>query len=275
MELTAIHALRLRNWRQTPDTKLPDHEAAPEFIDHLGLVTLFDASPEVPNLYHAHMGDPHAKTDSSHDSPAGDVYTWRWKLGWKAVALYSTLVRGRPTYVSWQLLPAVLRLWRDARPPGEIYRAGELSQDAWRVAKALEDAQGTLSTGDLRVAAGFPTGKEHRAAYLKAVEELESRMLLAKVFSSDEKDMGMYHSLVSFRYPDHVAAAEKLTRDTAVDQLLAAYLPNAVYALPKLLSKHLRLPEAEVIAGLSRVGAQPVALPGQKDACYVTEGAFP
>ena len=39
------------------------------------------------------------------DSPAGEVYVWRWALGRKEVAFYSAIVRKRPTWVSWTLLP--------------------------------------------------------------------------------------------------------------------------------------------------------------------------
>lgn len=98
-----------------------------------------------------------------------------------------------------------------------------MSEGARRIAAALASAGGVLSTGELRRAADFPTGKAERAAYLRAVAELDGRLLLAKVFSPD--DLDMRHALVRARYPEAVARAARLTRDEALDRFLAAYLP--------------------------------------------------
>src|SRR5579875_3232924 len=156
---------------------------AVELIERAGIVTLFPASPEAPNLFHAYMGDPTARTDSGHDSPSGEVYTWRWVLGRREAAFYSVLVRARPTLVSWAMLPAVLRLWGEMRTRDELYGLGAISPAAYRIAQALDEAGGVMSTGELRQAARCPTGKAERAAYLKAVDELDRCLLLAKVFT--------------------------------------------------------------------------------------------
>lgn len=265
---------RLRNWRQTLDTRLPGPEQAPDFIERLGLATLFPASPEIPNLYHAHMGDPEAATDSSHSSPSGDVYGWRWTLGRAEAAFYGAIVRNRPTWVSWSLLPAILRLRGESREPQALYETGELSADALRIADALSNAYGVLSTGDLREAAGFPTGKAQRTAYLKAVDELDTRLLLAKVFSPD--DLEMRHALVRFRYPEHVRRAAGMSRAAALEAFLGVYLPAAVFAAPAVLARHLRLPASELREGLERLAragaVERAAVPGYKDACFVWRG---
>jgi hypothetical protein len=112
-----------------------------------------------------------------------------------------------------------------------------------------------LSTADLRRQAGFPTGKPQRAAYLKAVQELDSRLLLAKVFSPGGDETDMHHALVRTRYPKHATAAERLTRDAALDIFLTTYLASSVYAVPATLAKHLKLPEAELRSGLDRLVA--------------------
>ncbi len=218
------------------------------------------------------MGDPEARTDSGHDTPSGEVYGWRWALGKRDAAFYTALVRGRPTWVSWPLLPAVIRLRGELRPPEELYAAGELSADALRIARALQGTGGALSTGALREAAGFPTGKPQRAAYLKAVAELDTRLLLAKVFSPDEDDLDMGHALVAARHPEQVAAAGRLSREAALERVLRAYLPAAVYAVPAPLARGLKLPERELRAALdclAEAGAATTApIPGQKGMCY-------
>ena len=270
-ELRQVEARRRERWCQTPETRVAGPEEATRLIERVGIATLFPASPEVPNLFHAYVGDPGAQTSSQWDSPSGHVYGWRWALGRREAAFYSALVRGRPTWISWALFPAMLRLCGEPRTPDELYDTGELSGEAYRIAQALDAAGGVLSTGELRRQAGFPTGKAQRAAYLKAVDELDNRLLLAKVFSADDDDMR--HALVRARYPEHVARAEQMTRVDAMDAFLTTYLPAAVYAVPAVLAKHLKLPEAELRAGLDRLAnagrVTTLALPEQKGMCYL------
>lgn len=269
-----LYRLRLERWSQTPQTRIPDSLHAATMINRVGLATLYPASPEIPNLFHGYMGTHDAPTDSGHDSPSGHVYGWRWDLGRAEAAFYTAVVRRRPTWVSWALLPAVIRLLGEPRTPDELYDLGAISADAYRIAQVLEGAESALSTSELRREAGFPVGKERRAAYLKAVDELETRLLLAKVFSVD--DLDMRHALVSVRYPEHGEAAEQMTREEALDHFLATYVPHAVYAAPARLAKHLGLPERELRAGLEQLKAtgrvSVVALPFEATPCYVWEG---
>jgi hypothetical protein len=271
----ALLTKRLEHWCQTPERCIPDPGAAAALIERVGIATLFPVSREIPNLFHASLGDPDAKTDSGHDSPSGEVYSWRWTLGRREAGFYSAIVRNRPTWVRWSLVPAVLRLRGELRDPSEIHDAGELSRNALRIVEALEASGGTLNTGALRRAAGFPIGKEHRASYLKAVDELDTRLLLAKVFSTDDDEM--YHALVRTRYPAHVAAAEAMTREDALVQLLATYLPHAVYAVPTILTKDLRLPEPYLRAAFDRLvasgHARAITLPNQRGDCYLWTGS--
>jgi hypothetical protein len=184
------------------------------------------------------------------------------------------LVRKRPTFVSWRLLPAALRLFADLRMPDELYDSGVISLAAYRITQALDAAGGALTTGELRAAAGFPAGREQRTAYLKAVEELDTRLLLAKFFIPGDDDA--HHALLYLRYRKYVDAAERLTREEALDQLLRVYLASAVYAAPTILARHLRLEEAELCAGLDRLVAAGQAdkrtLLGYKGDCYLWAG---
>jgi hypothetical protein len=273
----AMQALSLRRrerWAQTPQTRTPTPEAAIPLIERLGVVTLYPLSPELPDLLHAYVGnDTERAVLPSWDSPMGDVYTWRWTLGRQSAAFYSAFLRGRPTWVSWALLPAVLRLRGELRTPDELYDARVISADAYRIAHVLDEASEPLPTGELRQRAGFPTGKPQRAAYLRAIAELETRLLLAKVFPADGEGENMHHALVANLYRQHIQQAEQLTREAAFDALLASYLPNAVYAVPKVLARQFGLPEAELRAALDRQvasgNAKPVTLPEQVGVCYL------
>jgi hypothetical protein len=262
---------RLERWGQTPATRLAGAHDAPAMIDRLGMTTLFPASPQIPNLFQAYQGDPSAAVDSAHDSPSGEVYGWRWPLGRSEAAFYATVVRNRPTWVSWSLTPAILRLRGEMRTADQLYRSGEISSGARRIAEALERAGGVLSTGELRRQARFPTGKPNRAAYLKAMDELDRRLLVAKVFAADSTDMS--HALVQTRYPEMTVAAERLSRTDALEQILDVYLPHAVYVVPPTLARHLGLPEAELRSALEGFVAAgrlaPAQLDGTRGTCYV------
>lgn len=271
----AVIARRLSQWCQTPETHIPDPPAAAALIQRVGIATLYPVSPEVPNLFHAYLGDPDAKTDSAWDTPSGHVYAWRWDLGRMDAGFYTAIVRGRPTFVSWALLPALLRLRGELRTSDELYDAGALSDNAYRIVRALEASDGgILGTGELRKAANFPTGKEHRAAYLKAVEELDTRLILAKVFSPDDTEMR--HTLVATHYRRYVDDAEAVSENDALDQLLLTYLPQAVYLVPIAFAKHLKLPLQLLRTALERLVARNLlrvdTLSGQEGNVYVWSG---
>ena len=275
-DLGGLRAERLRRWHQTPETRIAGPDESLPLIERAGVVTLFPASPEVPNLFHAYMGDPEAKTEAEWDTTSGEVYTWRWLLGRREVAFYGVLVRGRPTWISWDLLPSVLCLCGERRMPDELFDSGVISADAYRLASALDDAGGVLSTAELRKAAGFEKGREARQAYLKAVGELDARLLLGKTFASAASggagEEAMSHALVPARYRDQARAADQLTRQQAMESLLLRYVPQAVYIVPNVFARHMKLPEAEVVAGCERLlkveHLRMASVPGVKGAVY-------
>jgi len=190
------------------------------------------------------MSEPKAKVDPSWDSPSGLVYTWRWDLGRAATAFYGALVLKKPTWVSWEVLPFVLGFAMERRDPEDLYADGLMSHDAIRIVGAFEGTSGVLSTKELRQKAGFPTGKPQRAAYLKAVEELDSRLLLAKTFDTEGEGDEMSHALVSIKYEVQVNHAKSVTVVEALQAFLLRYLPQAVLVDTKVLAKHLRLQPA-------------------------------
>ena len=277
-----VQQLRDERWCYTPATRLTSWTGAPALIDRAGLATLFPASPEVADLYAGFVG-PGVPTDSGHSTPSGDVYGWRWELGRRDVAFYGTVVRGKPTWVAWDLLPALLRLRGDLRSAGEQPATGSLSLDAQRIVDALAGNGGTLTTGDLRRTAGFETGRERRAAYLRAIAELDRRLLIGRSFGpiDDPDDHDMRQTLVVTRYPDAIAAASELDADAALRQLLTRYLSAAVFVRPSILARHLGLDRADTeraLAGLATDGlARRVRFEGEKDDSFVlaTDGTFP
>jgi len=68
-------------------------------------------------------------------------------------------------------------------------------------------------------------------------------------------------------------AADRLTREEALATFLKSYLPAAVYALPSVLARHLKLQETELRESLERLveesHAERAFLPGQKGHSYI------
>lgn len=245
---------RERNWRQDGVGRLETSADAIPFIQEVGMATLYGASSEVPSLYQAHMGDPNPPTFATWDSPAGFVYTWRWELGRPHIAWYGTLVAKKPTWVTFDLLPSVLGALAERRTPQELYEAGELSDDSRRVALAFVGTDGVLSTAQLRDRAGFPKGKESRAAYLKAVEELDLKLFLAKRFLGDgEEDTEMSHAWVPTHYGEAWDAGLSLDPEAALATVLDRLLRTAAYLDPKPLSRHLRVSPARLDTAFGRL----------------------
>ncbi len=251
-------ANRSEGWGLDPAHRLAGVDDAPGLIAQAGLVTHYPVSPEFADLFHAWQG-PDAEMESGWDTPTGHLYTWRWELGRHDVAFYGTAVRGKPTWLVWDLLPVLLALRGDTRPPAAQHADGLLSDDAFRVAEALETNGGTLTTPDLRRAAGFETGKDRRAAYLRAVAELDRRLLIGRTFGppDDSDDLDMRQTLIASRYPDAVAEADDLDPDDALRTLLMRYLGAAAFIRPIVFARHLGLDRPAVesaLAGLVQDG---------------------
>src|SRR5471030_560405 len=200
MELQAIKRMRLASWCQDGENRVPDPAAAIKFVNRHGLTTHYAPSPEAPNLFWAYMSEASAKAEAKWDSPSGHVYGWRWDLGRADAAFYGALVAKKPTWIAWPILPLVLGFAMDRNDPEAQYADGLLSNEAIRIVRAFEGSSGTLSTKELRQRAGFPTGKAERAAYLRGVEELDSRLFLAKTFDVGGEGDDMSHSLVRVKF---------------------------------------------------------------------------
>jgi len=255
IDVGQLKAKRLAKWHLDGKSRIPGPREAVQFIEEMGVCTLFATSPEFPNLYQAHMGDANAKTQASWDSPAGHVYTWRWDIGRPHSAFYAAIVAGKPTWVSWETLPYLLAARMEMRTPDELYDAGLISERAYKLACAFDDTDGVLSTRELRERGGFPTGKESRAQYLKALGELEALLLVANRFSENGADDDMNHAMVDYHYRDFAERARAIGPDAGLVGLLERYLPSAVFIEPKTFARHLRLGPDALEAAVSELVA--------------------
>lgn len=269
--LARLEDARLRSWCQTQESRLATPDSAQTFIDRAGIATLYPASAEIPNLFHAYTGDPSSTTDAGHDTPSGRVYAWRWELGSREVGYFGEVVRKRPTWVSRRLLPALLRLRADPRVPRRLYEAGGISTGALRIAEALQSAGEPVSTGELRRLAGFPNGTEQRKTFLKAVAELDSLLITTRAFSSATTDT--FYCLTELTYPDAARQSMSMSIEEGIRAFLQMYLSSALYIRPQTVAKHLGISKQDLLTVLEELELQgqveKVEPSGRDEAVYI------
>jgi hypothetical protein len=263
VNLETLEKHRLRNWRQDGTNSIPNPEAAVDFVNQVGVCPLYKASSEFPNLFQSYVGDPNAKADSGWDTASGEVYSWRWKIGKTDSAFYAAIVGRKPTWVSWPMLPFCLAALMERRTPDELFDLGLISVNAHKIASVLDDAGGVLSTKELRAQAGFPTGKENRNAYLKAVGELESFVLLAKKMAPGEDSDDMSHALIPSFYRAQTDKALAMSQHDGLNELVRVYIKFAAYLKPIAFAKSLKLPKEVVLETLPELGLKQIEDQGQ------------
>ena len=218
---------------------------------------MYPVSPEIADLFHAHVGDPDAKTEMKWDSPSGRVYSWRWEIGRDNKAFYATVIRKRPTFVTWPLVPSILRLMAELRTPDELFDFGVISNDAYRIAQVLDGVAEPLNTAQIREKAGFNRGsKEQSNAYHKGLAELENRLLVTTEFGTSDGEGSKHHGLMFERRPDDVRSASELSFEQALDTVMEAYAPAARYVNIKVLARHLGIAQADIRGSCERLATQ-------------------
>ncbi len=158
---------RARRWWLTK-RKVGSLDRAGAFVRDVGFSLLFPNKGVVlPTLYEACSDRPLVDPVTGNWSPEADR-VWRWKdeLPLRGLAWYGHFVRGRPSFLSPELLAD---LYPHAGRPDDFEEAG-LSPTAYRIARIVYRS-GPQSTGALREALDVD-GRRASDAFFKAVSEL-------------------------------------------------------------------------------------------------------
>jgi winged helix DNA-binding protein len=178
---------------------------------------------------------------------------WGWMWGWKDELpeekrlYYGVLLARKPTFVSLKLLPTFYATFGRAGEPGDHMddvRAGRLSDVARRIIEFLA-ANGETQTKRMRAELGI-TSKEGRAAYAKAIDEVQRLMYVARVRAVGEfrEDYNYTYDLFVHRYPETVRAAERISSADATLALLSRTLELAGAVTEKQLARLFEWDEA-------------------------------
>jgi hypothetical protein len=188
------------------------------FIDALGFCFAFTGGPSgLPGLF-----------DVLATRSVDRMWSWAWQ--WKddlvirRCAYYGKVIRRKPSYVSLTLLPAFYALSGNIGEPDDhlqAYREGRLSLLA-RVVYERILSDGPVSTWTLRRL--FVARGESGARFHRALDDLQERLLVAKVGEMEEWRQGFIWDAFHRWMPEVVAAAGSLTSQDAADQVLRRYL---------------------------------------------------
>jgi hypothetical protein len=221
----------------------------------------------VASLYVAVCGrrNPRRPKHTHHDPEI--ILTWNLKNSLPAQRLvyYGKLVKGRPTLVSLDLLPAFCALIRAGKGSGDYivdFRHGRMTRAAVLILEALHE-RGPLPTPDLRKMAAMH-GAERKAEFNRAMAELQQGLWIAKVEEVYDPDFYYRWDLLDNWLPDPLAAARDLSREVAVTRLLSVYLRSAAAAQGSFLAGLFGLSPAEVAAGLAALEASGCVRQGQR-----------
>jgi hypothetical protein len=175
---------RARRWWLTK-RKVGTIERAGAFVRDVGFSLLFPNKGVVlPTLYEASSDRPLVDAVTGGWSPEADrVWAWKDELPHRGLAWYGHFVRGRPSFLSPELLAD---LYPRAGRPEDLEDAG-LSPTAYRIARIVLRS-GPQSTGALREALDVE-GRKASDAFFKAVSEL-GRALVTTHFGVEEEGAG-------------------------------------------------------------------------------------
>jgi hypothetical protein len=153
-------------------------------------------------------------------------WAWQWKdeLPTTRRLHYGKVIRRKPTYISLTMLPAFYALSGNVGEPDDhlqAYREGRLSA----LAKALYEqvlAEGPVSTWTLR--RRFVPRGESGSRFHRALDDLQERLLIAKVAEEEEWRNGFIWDVFHRWMPDVVRAAGKLSNEAAATNILERYI---------------------------------------------------
>ena len=213
-------------------------------------------------------GDAQIPACFDHLSTTDVGRKWGWMWGWKdelaeeKKLYYGMLLARKPTFVSLKMLPTFYATFGRAGEADDHLddvRAGRLSDVARRIIDFLAQ-NGETQTKRMRVELGI-TSKEGRAAYGKAIDEVQRLMYVARVRAVGEfrEDYNYTYDLFVRRYAEIVKAAERLASADATAMLLERTLTLAGAVTEKQVLRLFEWDEAVAARAIARLeGARKV-----------------
>ncbi len=254
-----VEAWRDRTFRRLPQLRVRGERSAVRFVNDIGFCfTLSHFDLPVASLYVAVCGrrNPRWPRHTHHDPEIGLTWDLKDRLPAKRLTYYGKLVRGKPTLVSLDLLPAFCVLIRDGKGSGDYildYRQGRMSRAAVAILEALHETS-PLTTPEIRKAVALRE-PERAAEFGWAMAELQRGLWIVKMEEVYEPDFFYRWDLLDHWLPAQIEASRHLARDQAVTQIVATYLRSAAATQPRFLVGLFGLAPGEIEAALKSLEA--------------------
>lgn len=198
-------------------------------LERVGLATILPAKDGLlPCLLWEARGDRERR--EVWDQAMDRVWSWKDDLPSAKVAWLGRLLEDRVVLLHRRLLAPFIA-WRGRPQVEELYEEGLLSREAFRVWRAVEQADGPLGRTPLRRLSGL-SAREDAGRFDRACRDLERRLLLTRAGRSPGPcgwDANSY-ALVERWFPEQWEASrgwERSAAGAAVKQALELAAPEA------------------------------------------------
>ena len=253
----ALEAQRDRRFRRTAALRVRNERQALAFVEDVGFCSTFYCFPEgVPCLWEAVAGRPRPRWPrrSHHDAAIGRTWELKDTLPARQRVYYGKLLKGRPLLVALDVFPAFYALVRGrqrARDYRTEYEAGHMSQTAHRLMEALV-REHPQYTRDLR-ANTFMLGPHRTREFERAMAELQQGLWIVKTEERYEPTFSYRWDLLEAWLPETVAAGRRVSRERALEHLIARYARAAIFTRERLLQRLFSCPAADVARAVGRL----------------------
>ena len=252
-----IERRRDRTFRRLPALRVGGAQRASRFLDEAGLASLFAYRQlNVPCLWVAVCGrrDPVFPHHSHHDPEVALAWNLKDRLPQAGRVFYAKLLRGKPTFVSWSLFPAIHRLFGPRTDHRTAFRAGLLSPAANAILDALH-RQRPQETLALKLATNLARPSQRRT-FDAAIAELQRTLHIC--MTEVRYDPFTYvWDLVAVRHGKRLRGGRALDEDAAAASVLRHYLATVIAATPNDVAMVVggRARAERALAALGREGA--------------------
>lgn len=227
--------IRAPRYRCTADLKLRTRAEAVKFVNSVGVALLFPGeNVALPDLWSAINGYRREIPKHHHDSALGKTWNWKDEIPTRKEAWYGKLIRGKPAFISLEILPAIYALspnYGELDDYLEAYADGILSKEAKEIYEALLQ-NGPMPTSDLRKAVGMKGGGDNARRFERAIAELQMGLKIVKSGISDSnrwKYCYVYDLLLRWM-PTVGEQARAFTGRSAMRHLVTRYLETSIAA---------------------------------------------
>lgn len=263
VSLEHLERIRDRTMHRLPALRVQGPGRAVRFINEVGLASLFATRGlNLPCLWVAVCGrrEPQFPHHSHHDAEVSMAWNLKDQLPAEGRVFYAKLIRGKPTFVAWDLFLDVYRLFGPQRNHIRQYRDGLLSPAAKAILDALHRKR-PQETFELKLATNLARPSQRRV-FDAAMAEVQQKLYVAMREARYDPFTYVW-DLVAARFPDAVAAARKRPPREAARNLAHRYLRGVIYAsrnhLLSVLGDRTRLEQA--VTDLLREGMLEVDRP--------------